>query len=415
MTRTIIQRGSSALFAAFALVVSLHAQTIDARVITRKLLPTVVTIKTFDGNGKGIALGSGFVVDSKGLIVTNYHVIDKADAATVKFPNGGEERVQGVVEADPEKDYAILKINGIDLPVAPLGNSDKLEQGEPLVAIGAPLGLSNTVTSGIVSEIRPEGGRLMIQHTAPISHGSSGGPLINAAGQVIGVNTEMRTDGNSLYFALPINNIRAALASTDGKMVGLAKLHEIMAKREEEAQAEKIKEFVHDNFAAYEDSAHLFTALTPRAWTVQRSEKEVDSTRHIVVLFSPRDAEKAEPEGTLSYGIRVHLRLPAQGHEWRLDAAKSWQLRQVDLARNAVTIKKAGDPKAEQLGNLQALSLLTVSDPKTMAKPALSYLYVTAAQECNMTVEIIGPTDEEDNLKVVESVFSQTFKASWAK
>jgi hypothetical protein len=148
---------------------------------------------------------------------------------------------------------------------------------------------------------------------------------------------------------------------------------------------------------------------------VQRSEKEVDSTRHIVVMFSPRDAEKAEPEGMLSYGIRVHLRLPAKGHEWKLDSAKSWQLRQVDLARNAVTIKKASDPKSEQLGNVQALSLVTVSDAKNMAKPALSWLYITAAQECNMTVEIVGPTDEEDNLKAVQNIFSQTFKASWAK
>ena len=398
-------------------ITALYGQAaIDARLIARKLLPAVVTIQTFDGAGNGIALGSGFVVNSKGLIVTNYHVIDKADGATAKFTNGGEERVEGVVEADPEKDYAILKINAIDLPVAALGNSDKLEQGEPLVAIGAPLGLSNTVTTGIVSEIRPlEGGRLMIQHTAPISHGSSGGPLINSAGQVVGVNTLMRTDGNGLYFALPINYIRATLASTDGKVVSLSKVHEIMDKQRKEAAAAKVETFLRENFAPYQDPDHLFSATTPRAWMVQRSEKEEDATRHIIVMFNPREAEKAEINGQLSHGIRIHLRLPAQGHLWKSDSAHTWELRQVDLARNAPATKKISDPAQEKIGNLQALSLLALSDAKNISKPALSWLYISATQPVLATIEIVGPADQEDDLKIVQQVFAESFKAGWVQ
>jgi hypothetical protein len=356
------------------------------------------------------------VATAKGMIVTNYHVIDKADGATVKFPNGGEERVEGVVEFDPEKDYAILKINGIDLPVAPMGNSDKLEQGEPLVAIGAPLGLSNTVTTGIVSEIRAlDGGRRMIQHTAPISHGSSGGPLINGTGQVIGVNTLMRTDGNSLYFALPINYVRAAIAGTDGKMVALSKIHEYMEKKEKEQKAAKLQKFLEETFGPYEDAERLFTVMTPRTWQVQRSEKEESATRHVIVMFYPRDAEKAQINGLLSSGIRVHLRLPMQGKRWRGDSAQNWQRTEIDATRNASTTKKATDPKTSQVGNLAAVSMVTVSDTKTISKPEVMYLYVSAMPECLLTVEIIGPTDQEDDYKMVQTVFAETFKASWGK
>jgi hypothetical protein len=420
MQNTIISRRQLMLPAVFVVLlaaVSTHAQVLlDARAITRRVLPAVVTIRTFDNSGRALGVGSGFVVSSNGLIVTNYHVIDKADAATVKFTNGEEARVEGVVDLDAEKDFAILKVTAIDLTVAALGNSEKLEQGEPLVAIGAPLGLSNTVSTGIVSEIRSLEGRRVIQHTASISPGSSGGPLINSAGQVVGINTFLLKDGQGLFFALPINYIRASLSSTDGKVVSLTQVHQFMQKEEEKQRSARIQKFLRDNFLPYQDPEQLFSFLAPRDWQVQRSEREDrDATRHVIVMFYPRNAEQAHINGWLSAGIRVHLRFPSPGHVWRVDSARTWQVNELDSTRRAATTRKTSDAKVEQIGNLNAIALAAVSETNIISKPELAWLYVSGTQQCLMSVEIVAPVDDEDDQKVVKAIFAESFKASWVR
>jgi hypothetical protein len=397
--------------------VQLCAQAVfDARIITRRMLPAVVTIKTFNRSGQPLATGSGFVATANGLIVTNYHVIDKADAATVKFSNGEQTRVEGVVELDADKDFAILKVNAVDLTAAPLGNSEKLEQGEPLVAIGAPLGLSNTVTTGIVSEIRAMDGRRLIQHTASISPGSSGGPLINSAGQVVGINTFLLKDGQGLFFALPINYIRASLSNTTGKVATLGMVHDFLQKQEEREESAKLEKFLKENFVAYQDPERLFSMMAPRGWQVQRTEREErDGTRHVVVMFSARNAERAQIYGWLSAGIRVHLRLPAPGRVWKADWTRTWQTGEIDAARNAATTRKTSNPQPARIGNVTAMTIAAVSEARIISKPELALLYYSAAQQCLMSVEIVAPAEEEQDLKIVQTVFAESFRASWVR
>ena len=171
------------------------------------------------------ALGSGFVIDKAGHIVTNYHVVEGADLITVSFSNRDGVKA-AVVGTDPSTDLAVLRVNSsaTALTPLPLGDSDKVQVGDPVVAIGNPFGLDRTATSGIVSALQrliTAPNRFTIDHViqtdAPINHGNSGGPLLNSRGQVIGVNTQIETGdtatGNvGIGFSVPSNTVKEAVA-----------------------------------------------------------------------------------------------------------------------------------------------------------------------------------------------------------
>lgn len=156
--------------------------------------------------------GSGFIIRSDGLILTNAHVVSGADRVTVTLTNG--QQLQGqVLGADPLTDVAVVKVNSTNLPTVRLGNSDQLQPGEWAIAIGNPLGLDNTVTVGIISAtgrssaaVRVPDKRVsFIQTDAAINPGNSGGPLLNQRGEVIGMNTAIIGGAQGLGFAIPIN------------------------------------------------------------------------------------------------------------------------------------------------------------------------------------------------------------------
>ncbi len=161
--------------------------------------------------------GSGFIFQADGLILTNAHVVEKSSRVTVGLQDG--RQVEGtVVGLDRLTDLAVVKLaGGGTWPVAPLGNSDRLQVGEWAIAVGNPYGLDNTVTMGIISNLNRNASKLgitdkrldLIQTDAAINPGNSGGPLLNADGEVIGINTLVRTGpGAGLGFAIPINRAR---------------------------------------------------------------------------------------------------------------------------------------------------------------------------------------------------------------
>jgi serine protease Do len=159
--------------------------------------------------------GSGFVVEADGHVLTNYHVIEGAERVTVKLADGRSLRAR-VVGVDPPTDIALIKVDvDTPLPVAPLGDSDRLRVGEWVCAIGNPLAYEHTVTVGVVSYL----GRKLydasldnyIQTDAAINFGNSGGPLINARGEVIGINAAISWRASNIGFAIPINQARSIL------------------------------------------------------------------------------------------------------------------------------------------------------------------------------------------------------------
>ncbi|MCA9522285.1 MAG: Do family serine endopeptidase [Myxococcales bacterium] len=168
---------------------------------------------------KGRGQGTGFVINAKGYILTNNHVIENATKITVSFDDD-ETYTANVIGADPKTDVALIKIKPKKpLQVAPLGSSTNLKVGEFVVAIGNPFGLSHTLTVGVVSakgrtSIRPSGRLLyanFIQTDASINPGNSGGPLINLRGEVIGINSAIRKDGQGIGFAIPIDMVKTLL------------------------------------------------------------------------------------------------------------------------------------------------------------------------------------------------------------
>src|SRR5436305_5631325 len=168
-----------------------------------------------DGDPARRGEGTGFIIDADGSILTNHHVIDRADRITVKLADGRSLKAR-VVGSDPDTDIALIKIDGqTGLPVAPLGDSSTVRSGEWVVAIGNPLGYEHSVTVGVVSFL---GRKLFdasldnyIQTDAAINFGNSGGPLINSRGEVIGINAAISSRASSIGFAVPINGATAIL------------------------------------------------------------------------------------------------------------------------------------------------------------------------------------------------------------
>jgi serine protease Do len=163
---------------------------------------------------RGRGQGTGFIIHKSGFILTNAHVVEAADDIRVRLADERELTAK-LVGKDERTDIALLKVEaGGELPVAPLGNSDDMQIGEWVVAIGNPFGLDHTVTAGIISakgrrDVRPGGAQTgfydFIQTDASINPGNSGGPLINSKGEVIGINTAMNAQAQGIGFAIPIN------------------------------------------------------------------------------------------------------------------------------------------------------------------------------------------------------------------
>jgi S1-C subfamily serine protease len=195
----------------------------EGRGVVQVLSTSVVSDDPFFGAQESRSSGSGFVIDKAGRIVTNYHVVQDAENVQVSF--SGEDNVDArVIGVDPSTDIAVLQIDAQAraLVTLPLGESDTVRVGDAVVAIGNPFGLERSVTAGIVSALQreitaPNGFAIdeVIQTDAAINHGNSGGPLLNADGQVIGVNAqiESETGGNvGIGFAIPINTVKEVVS-----------------------------------------------------------------------------------------------------------------------------------------------------------------------------------------------------------
>ncbi len=205
--------------------------------LARRADPAVATVKarvereTPSGRRRVVAegLGTAFVYDPDGYLLTNDHVIEDASEVTVIFFDGREIEAK-VVGRDKHTDVAVLRIDEHGLPSLPLGDSDAIEVGDWVLAIGNPFGLSHTVSAGILSAkgrtredvkgLDPSGYFNFLQTDASINPGNSGGPLLDLRGEVVGINAAVRANANSIGFAIPINMVKQLLPMLikDGKI-----------------------------------------------------------------------------------------------------------------------------------------------------------------------------------------------------
>ncbi len=189
-----------------------HAQE---RIVIEKASPSIVKITSYNEEDKAVSYGSGFIVSANGVIVSNYHVIQGAKRVGVLTDSGTSFDVEGVILFDPQNDLVVLKIDANDLEYIDIGDAKELETNEKVVAMGFAWAGKLTPSIGHLQRKRREGDRKWLQHTASIVPGSSGGPLLNMEGEVVGINTAYQTDNSLQNFAIPIEYLKAWFQSKD--------------------------------------------------------------------------------------------------------------------------------------------------------------------------------------------------------
>ncbi len=201
------------------------------REIAEKVMPSVVLLMMQDQHGQPLAMASGFVVRD-GIVATNFHAIEGAESAYARLvdekPKGDEQTgkpwekyqrqkvVKGVVASDPEHDLVLLSVDGLKAAPLTVADSEQVAIGDEVYVVGNPQGLEGTFSAGIVSGIRKVGEDSLLQITAPISPGSSGGPVLNATGEVIGVAVATFKSGQNLNFAIPSRYLSALIPLIKG-------------------------------------------------------------------------------------------------------------------------------------------------------------------------------------------------------
>jgi hypothetical protein len=195
----------------FSLVPVSAATADDPRDIAKRVSPSVVLLVVEDSGGQPLAMGSGFVV-RKGVVATNMHVIEGAARAYAKLVDDKTKyNISGVVASDAKSDLVLLSADGLGAESLAIGDSDAVAAGDTVYAIGNPRGLEGTFSAGIVSSVRKVGEDSLLQITAPISPGSSGGPVVSAKGEVVGVAVANFGSGQNLNFAIPSRYLSALI------------------------------------------------------------------------------------------------------------------------------------------------------------------------------------------------------------
>ena len=194
-----------------------NSRVLSVSEISEKVSPSVFYIEVYDYSGTATGSGSGFFISSNGVAVTNYHVIEDTSSATITTTDGNKYNVDSVIAYDKDLDVAIIRVNQntvngsnfSNFQSVNIANSDDIQAGQTIYAIGSPLGLQNTISNGIISNVSQKlGDETFIQITAPISHGSSGGALVNELGEVIGITSAGIVEAQNIGFAIPINMIK---------------------------------------------------------------------------------------------------------------------------------------------------------------------------------------------------------------
>jgi S1-C subfamily serine protease len=189
------------------------AQNPSTRDIAQRAEAATLSITSLDARGQSTGAGSGFFIRGDGVFVTNYHVIRGAQRLRVRLSSGTPYEEVELIATDPARDLAVLRVPVENAPVLPLGSDAAARMGDRVYAMGNPLGMERTFSDGLVSAQRTLEGISYLQISAPISPGSSGGPVMNAQGQVIGVATRSLTEGQNLNLAVPVRYLRPLLAA----------------------------------------------------------------------------------------------------------------------------------------------------------------------------------------------------------
>lgn len=306
--------------------------------VVRQTSGAVVQIVVLDGLGKEFALGSGFIVSADGKIVTNFHVIEGAHSAIAKLANGSFFSVAGVLAVDADRDLVLLKVEENGLPFLTLGSNIGLQVGDQVVAIGSPLGLEGTVSDGIVSAIRTgEQGKNWIQTTVPVSHGNSGGPLLDMRGKVVGVITAGVDpgEGQNLNFAIPSDEVKL-LFSMQGRLSSLESVSQSPIEESPATEAVSPEDTKPQQVA--NDQQQSMAKLEEQA---RFCKSDFDTLKNVIAYYER--VQHTAPAKTYLDSIAAHnqvctniINLDSMEEEARAEDAKSMEADALDAYRQQI-------------------------------------------------------------------------------
>jgi hypothetical protein len=265
---------------------SAHAQT--AQEIAKKAFGSTVLLVMEDASGQPLSLGSGFFVRG-GEIASNLHVVEGAVRGYAKLVGQKTKyNIEGVTAVDPQRDLVVLKISAADQQTLFLGDSEAVQVGENVYAVGNPQGLEGTFSQGIVSSIREVGSDKLLQITAPISPGSSGGPVLNGKGEVIGLSVATFRGGQNLNFAIPSNYLKILLR-TAGSAKPLTQVKPSKAQRsilsdlgDRSSEGVVATQFLWESFA---QSEYLFEYDGRYSFSLKNQLREAVRNVYVLVIF----------------------------------------------------------------------------------------------------------------------------------
>lgn len=299
--------GTVLVLAACSLVMrSADAQT--AKAVATQSFPSVVLVLMDDAKGQPISLGSGFFVPG-GYVATNAHVVRGASRGLVRMvgkPDKGE--ITGIVAMDAARDLVILAVKGVSGPALPLGQSNQIMVGEEVFAIGNPQGLEGTISQGIVSGVRRIANTDILQVTAPISPGSSGGPVLNQKGQVVGVAVATFRGGQNLNFAIPVGYLSALLTQPKSN----APLNSLAATKEKNSPLSEMGPSILEGVTSSNLVCEPHGDFTQCSWSLlNKLRSPVRDVRQLMILWSkagePLDTWELHQEGVIRPGLAIRF------------------------------------------------------------------------------------------------------------
>ena len=372
--------------AAVLLVASWHAPNTAARAnnvrkAVREVSPAVVMVVALDQNQEATGFGSGFFIEKDGLVVSNYHVVKGAYQVAIRTRDKEVYEAIGVVDFNEDLDYVVMRVpTGNDFSCVRLQNSQQLEIGDEVVAIGHPHGLEYTISTGIISQIRHVEGLTLIQHTAPISPGNSGGPLIAKNGKVIGINTMTAASGQNLNFAIPIDYIQTSIR--DDKTAKWT--FRYLASRQAELQ----------RWTRYEDPDGLYSLAYPSDWKVKRASGwSQDRTVYTQsTMFAPDDAYRAQGSGHLPEGIRVTIQVADEGHSFAMATPEEYGQYFVNATTNSGSNLVLTSVANTSFCGQDAKVYSFVAQGQSMPEPQEIVVVVVANEKYRVLIEMVSPT-----------------------
>jgi hypothetical protein len=319
------------------------AQTQNPSEIYKKASPSVVLIELYDEKGKIFKRGTGFLVSADGAILTNFHVVEHTKQATVRMANEDAYDTVDVLDVDKRKDIALVKIRAFGLAPLRLGTSSAVQVGDKIYTLTNPLGiLQNTLSEGIISGIRQMDGYKYFQITAPISPGSSGGPVFNSQGQVIGLAVETIEAGQNLNFAVPIDYARGMLSTTQPRPLASIYEPEPVPAATAASPLDSGKATTPTSVGSVPDAmkngSALYVSTKLTLWTLEDAKKELGEpvrsrigydqhNNKISDIFAFSDPTKAMREFELGFDAQTKKLRDIYAYPWNVtwdDCKKLW-------------------------------------------------------------------------------------------